>query len=89
MNETKSHSGGGGFVICQGVSFAFFQFLPLNLQIFAIYTQKSASFDECYQKYANFDNFFPQKCNFGQFSTSENEKYGEIFSHFFYGQGKK
>ena len=31
MNETKSHSGGEGFKICQGVSFAFFgAFWPPN-----------------------------------------------------------
>ena len=29
-----------------------------------------------------------KKCNFGQFSTSESEKYGEIFHNFFVGQGK-
>ena len=31
MNETKSHSGGEGFEICRGVSFAFFgAFWPPN-----------------------------------------------------------
>ena len=33
--------------------------------------------------------FFPKKCNFEKFSTSESEKYGEIFSQFFCRQGKK
>ena len=31
---------------------------------------------------------FPKKCHFEKFSTSESEKYGEIFSQFFAGQGK-
>ena len=30
---------------------------------------------------------FPQKFNFGQFSTSESEKYGEIFLNIFVSQG--
>ena len=51
----------------------FFQILPLNLQIFAIFPPK----------YANLDNFFPTKCNFEKFSTSESQKYGESFSQFF------
>ena len=53
-------------------------FLPLNLQIFCYFPPKNA----------NLDNFFPKKCNFGQFSTSESEKYGKIFSQFIRQPGK-
>ena len=61
----------------------------------AIIILKSANFDTFYPKSAifsiftpKFDNFPPKKCNFRQISTSKNEKYGEIFSHFFICQGK-
>ena len=51
--------------------------------IFAIYTPKSGNFDNFSPINANLDNFFPKKCNFEKFSTSESEKYGEIFSQIF------
>jgi len=55
----------------------------------AILTPKSANFDTFYPVFSIL-TIFPQKmliltifsqknCNFGQFSTSESEKYGEIF----------
>ena len=65
------------------------KYIPLNLQIFEIYTPKSANFDNFPPKNANFDNFFPKKYNFGQFSTSESEKYGGTFSQDFCQLGKK
>ena len=36
-----------------------------------------------FPKNANFENFFPKKCDFEKFSTSESEKYGEIFLFIF------
>ena len=69
---------GGAILITKSAKFdnfypIFFQFLPLNMQIFAIFPQKNA----------NLDNFFQKKCKFEKFSTSESEKYGETFSQFF------
>ena len=48
----------------------FLQFLPLNLQIFAIFPKKMLILTIFSQK----------KCNFEKFSTSESEIYGESFS---------
>jgi len=61
-----------------------FRFCSILVQVISEYSAemwKSTNFDSFYP---NVDNFFPKKCNFGQFSTSEGEKMGEIFSQFFH-----
>ena len=56
-----------------------FQFLPLNLQIFAISSKKVQILTIFPQKNANLDNFFSKKCNFGQLSTSIVKNMGNFF----------
>ena len=48
---------------------AIFWFLPLNLHFFCNFPPKMLILTI----------FFPKKCTFEKFSTSESEKYGEIF----------
>ena len=89
MNILPNKSMGGGKNKCEGKLFPqnvqililftlFFQFLPLNLQIFCNFSPKIA----------HFYNFFPKECNFEKFSTSVSKKYGESFSQFFHNCGK-
>ena len=67
----------------------FSKFLPLILQIFATFTQKSANFDNFSQKNFNLDNFFQKSAILDNFPLLKVKNMGKFLNDSFNGWKKK